>query len=180
MLKKRWWCAQDSNPGWSRRRDSNSLRLEWVSSRNHYLDQCSHSNISLVLSTHVNAINQFCFALSLGEVVSLSLSETMITLIGWVICAVWPDWSTYWTLGNFLKHLGTINLPKSPAFFVNFCKGVKIYHFSSEIIFWATFIDIWRFFLVTLNLWNNFLFCSALDDNNFSYFSLQLLTQASR
>ena len=27
-----------------------------------------------------------------------------------------------------------------------FCKWVKIYHF------WSTFIDIWRFFLVTLNI----------------------------
>ena len=42
--------------------------------------------------------------------------------------------------------LATINLPKSLTFLGNFCKGVKIYHFSSEIIFWANFIDIWRFF----------------------------------
>ena len=52
----------------------------------------------------------------------------------------------YWTLGNFLKPLASINLHKSPTFLGIFCKGVKIYHFSSEIIFWATFIDIWRFF----------------------------------
>ena len=38
-------------------------------------------------------------------------------------------------LGMFLKHLVTINLPKSPPFLGNFCKGVKIYYFSSEIIF---------------------------------------------
>ena len=36
-------------------------------------------------------------------------------------------------------------MPKSPTFLGNFCKGYKIYHFSSEIKFWATFIDIWRF-----------------------------------
>ena len=36
---------------------------------------------------------------------------------------------------DFLKPLATINLPKSPTFFGNFCKGVQIYHFSSEIIF---------------------------------------------
>ena len=40
----------------------------------------------------------------------------------------------------FLKPLATINLPKSITILGNFCKGVKIYHF------WATFIDIWRFF----------------------------------
>ena len=44
------------------------------------------------------------------------------------------------TLDKFLKPLATINLPKSPTFLGNFCKGVKIYNF------WATLIDIWRFF----------------------------------
>ena len=38
-------------------------------------------------------------------------------------------------LGNFLKPLAKINLHKSPTFLGNFCKGVKIYHFSGEIIF---------------------------------------------
>ena len=41
----------------------------------------------------------------------------------------------YWTLGNFSKPLATINLPKFPTFLGNFCKGVKILNFSSEIIF---------------------------------------------
>ena len=40
----------------------------------------------------------------------------------------------YWTLGNFLKPLATINLPKSPTFLGNFCKGVNIHQFSIEII----------------------------------------------
>ena len=40
----------------------------------------------------------------------------------------------YWTLGNFLKPLATINLPESPTFLDNFCKCVKIYNFSSNII----------------------------------------------
>ena len=47
--------------------------------------------------------------------------------------------------GNFLKPLAIINFPKSPTLLGNFCKGVKIYHFSSET-FQATFVDIWRFF----------------------------------
>ena len=38
-------------------------------------------------------------------------------------------------LGKFLNPLASINLPKYPTFLGNFCKGVKIYHFSSEIIF---------------------------------------------
>ena len=49
--------------------------------------------------------------------------------------ALWPDWAIFCTLGTFLKPLAPINLPKSPTFLGNFCKGVKIYHFSSEIIF---------------------------------------------
>ena len=40
-----------------------------------------------------------------------------------------------WTLGNFLKPLATIHLPKSRTVLGNFCEGVKIYHISSEIIF---------------------------------------------
>ena len=48
---------------------------------------------------------------------------------------VWPDLAIYWTLGNFLKPLVTINFPKSSTFLSNFCKGVEIYNFSSEIIF---------------------------------------------
>ena len=44
-------------------------------------------------------------------------------------------------LGNLLdfgkvsKPLATINFPISPTFLGNFCKIVKTYHFSSEIIF---------------------------------------------
>ena len=46
-----------------------------------------------------------------------------------------PDLAIYWTLTKFLKPLATINLPKSLTFLRNFCKGVKIYHFCSKIIF---------------------------------------------
>ena len=40
-------------------------------------------------------------------------------------CVVWPDWAIYWALSNFSKPLATINLPKSPTFWGNFCKCVK-------------------------------------------------------
>ena len=39
------------------------------------------------------------------------------------------------TLGKFLEPLVTIDSPKSPTFLGTFCKDVKIYHFSSEVIF---------------------------------------------
>ena len=37
--------------------------------------------------------------------------------------------------GQLLKSLATMNFPKSPTILGNFGEGVKIYHFSSEIIF---------------------------------------------
>ena len=49
--------------------------------------------------------------------------------------SVWPDWAIYWTLGIFLKPLEIINLSKIHTFLANFCKGVKVIHFSFEIIF---------------------------------------------
>ena len=45
------------------------------------------------------------------------------------------DWAINSTLGKFLKPLVTINLTKSPTLLGNVCKGVKIYHLSSEITF---------------------------------------------
>ena len=57
-----------------------------------------------------------------------------------LVITVWPDWTSYWTLGSFLMPVATINFPKSPSFLGTFGKGVKIYHF------WATFKDHCRFF----------------------------------
>ena len=59
------------------------------------------------------------------------------------------------TLGNFLKPLAAINLPKSPTFLGNFCKVVKIFHFSSEIILGQLLWTFGDFFLVTLLEANN-------------------------
>ena len=64
--------------------------------------------------------------------------------------SVLPCWEIYVTLGKFLKHLATINLPKYPTFVGNFCKDVKIYHFSSEITFGQLLLTYGNFFLVTL------------------------------
>ena len=36
--------------------------------------------------------------------------------------------------------------PKCQHILGNFCKFVKIFHFTCKILFWATLIDIWRFF----------------------------------
>ena len=40
----------------------------------------------------------------------------------------------FFALWATFKAFGKINLPKSPTFLGKFCKGVKIYHFSREII----------------------------------------------
>ena len=52
--------------------------------------------------------------------------------------------------GQILKPLSTINLPKSPTFLGTVCEGVKIYHFSNEIIFGQLLKTFGDFFLVTL------------------------------
>ena len=54
-------------------------------------------------------------------------------LAGW--WPVWPDWAINCTLVNFSKPVATIILPKLLTFFGNFCKGILIFHVSSEIIF---------------------------------------------
>ena len=46
-------------------------------------------------------------------------------------------------MGKFLKPLATINLPKTPTFFGNFCKGVKIIHFFLVKSFLGNFYRHW-------------------------------------
>ena len=46
--------------------------------------------------------------------------------------------------------MATIGLSKSPTFLSNICKGVKIFHFSSEIIFGQLLLTFGDFLLVTL------------------------------
>ena len=48
-------------------------------------------------------------------------------------------------IGRFFALWAATILPKLPTLLGNFCKGVKIIHFSSEIIFGQLFIEIWRF-----------------------------------
>ena len=49
-----------------------------------------------------------------------------------VFLAIWPDWAIYWTLGNFLKLLATINFPKSPTFLGNFlrCQNLSFFQWN--------------------------------------------------
>ena len=84
--------------------------------------------------------------------VFISLASLICIFVFRLWWAMWPDWAIYWTLGHFLKLLATINLPKSLTFLGNFCKGVKIYHFSSKIIFGQLLKTFGDFFLVTLSV----------------------------
>ena len=96
----------------------------------------------------------------------------------WTFYAVWPDLAIYWTLGNFLKPLATINLPQSPPFLGNFCKGVKSVHFSSETIFGQLLWTLAIFFLVTLLLYIQDLF-SLLPLPKVLYFCLSFYSSPS-
>ena len=53
--------------------------------------------------------------------------------------------------GQLFKAYGTtIILPKSPKYLGNFCEGVKICHFSNEIVFGQLLLTFGNFLLVTL------------------------------
>ena len=54
--------------------------------------------------------------------------------------------------GQLFKDCETIILSKSPTLFGYICKGVKIIHFSSEIIFGQLLWTFGKFLLVTLML----------------------------
>ena len=73
-----------------------------------------------------------------------------------------PVWAINCTLGNFSKPVATIILPKSPTFLGNFCKDVKIFHVSTEIIFGQLFIDIWRHFNGHTARETSFSFCEDI------------------
>ena len=94
-----------------------------------------------------------CFALNFDNILTWEPNR-IISVFGFNSSneksdrAVWPDWAIYF-LGNFSKPVETIILPKLPTFLGNLYKGVKIFHFSSEIIF-GQLLDIWQLFLVTL------------------------------
>ena len=51
---------------------------------------------------------------------------------------------TLWA--TFQRSWQQLFYPKCQHILGNFCKFVKIFHFTSKILFGATFIDIWRFF----------------------------------
>ena len=92
---------------------------------------------------HASFLSLYCCPALSGEQIFDKLLKCFLWTSWYYLCsvfiiglswAVWPDWAIYWTLGNSLKSLATIILPKLPTFLGNFCKCVKIFNFSSEII----------------------------------------------
>ena len=83
-----------------------------------------------------------------------------------MLYSVWPDWAIYWTLGKFIQPLETINLPKSLTFLGNFWKYVKIFNFSTEIIFGQLLLTFGDFFLVTLVLLFNTAYSTVKSAHN--------------
>ena len=66
--------------------------------------------------------------------VILSFAKVSSLFKQWLaLQAVWPDLVIYYTLGNFSKPRSTIILPTH--ILGNFCKSVKIFHFTKEILF---------------------------------------------
>ena len=101
-------------------------------------------NLCLVINKNILQKNQSLSVYKIGnwpsgydrrllvqEVMSYNPSTGYNT---WVENSV-PRLGNLWDFGQLFKALAKINLPKSHTFLCNFCKGVKMYHFSSEIIF---------------------------------------------
>ena len=84
------------------------------------------------------------------ELRSTSFYSFWVFSVAQALGSVRPDWAIFCSLGYLLKPLGAINLPNSPTFLGNFCKGVKINHFPSEIIFGQLLKTFGNFLLVTL------------------------------
>ena len=79
----------------------------------------------------------------------LECSRNNLEILRWLE-AVWPDWAIFCTLVNHSKLVATIILPKLTTLLGNFYKGVKIIHFSIEIIYGQLLLTMGDFYLVTL------------------------------
>ena len=81
-------------------------------------ESCSQCYKTFLLENLENFISPKC---ETGRIGQLEPINSFLLFRYW---PVWPNWAIYWTLGNILKPLAKINLPKSSTFLGNFCKGV--------------------------------------------------------
>ena len=75
------------------------------------------------------------------------IAANSVKLVGQGQC---PDWAIFCTLGNHSKPVARIILPKLHTLLCDFCKGVKIIHFSSEIIVGQVLSTFGNFYLAAL------------------------------
>ena len=100
---------------WARGQGAAAMYLVWVV--NNHLTFTK----SLIGHFRMNAIKSFLF----NKIPNLLLTWNSVTRF--------DDLLDFEKLPEVI--VATISLPKSHTFLGNFCKGVKIFHFSSEIIF---------------------------------------------
>ena len=133
------------------------LSKSWSSYGNQEISTTSKQRLEIRTRTTkiLGILPASVFTLLLLLLLLRSSSRSIVVVIAWnstlpifmsLSNSVWPDWAIFWTLGNFLKPLATVNLPKSSTFLGNFCEVVKINHFSSEIIFGQLLLTFGDFF----------------------------------
>ena len=102
----------------------------------------------------------------------LSLSQSRPAWAAMVVKQCDQIWAIYWTLGNISKPDATISLPKSLTLAGNFSKGVKIFNFSSEIIFGNFYTHLATFY------WSHFCRMIRLfafqSMNSFNFYCLKI------
>ena len=106
--KKIRWCAWDSNPG---QHGGRRKRIHWAMGAPHAM-----KNLDLNGDRTIRVA-------TMTIVFKKRLLKISVTRLGDLL-----------NFGQVFKALGKINLAKSPTFLINFCKGVKMYPFSCEII----------------------------------------------
>ena len=107
----------------------------------------------VVVKNFLNPSFSWCKSNALGKCFNFLTSIHSGTHLGPILSSAWPDWEIYWTLGNFSNPLATIILPKFPTFLGNSCKVIKIFNFSSEIIFGQLFWHLTPFYWSHCSSW---------------------------
>ena len=111
---------------------------------NHFWCICRHHWILFLQYTNDTIYKRWYFLVNI--IFHINKQNIFVTLMKWALngggeVLMWVSplrhavWLDFFDFGQLLKPLATINFPKLPTFFGNFCKGVKVFNFSSEIIF---------------------------------------------
>ena len=126
--------------------------------------------LTLLIATLINLSEQRkCLHI---DPLTYLINITVLELYPTRYLSMWPDWAICWTLGSFSKLVATISLTKSATFVGNFSKGVKIFNFSSEIIFGNFYTHLATFY------WSHFCRMIRLfafqSMNSFNFYCLKI------